>query len=110
MKGSLVTTQFSQSKLFLIAKIQIFTRYFNLVSFLIHKLFVELFGRKDLLINHVSCCLLLAYSDKDRYGLFRPVKSSPEDTNIEEEWKTMRNIHMDMNPWDFIEREDSSSR
>lgn len=40
----------------------------------------------------------------DRYGLFRPTKSS----NSKEDWsnrKTKTNLHLDMNPWHYVEEE-----
>jgi len=64
----------------------------------VYKVFTELYGRKDLFVNH------------DRYGLFRPtrgvtIKGTP--TNMSS-WKTFHNVHLDMNPWHFVEAEDRS--
>ena len=41
-------------------------------------------GTEDLIVNH------------DRYGMFRPAKEHPERA-------TMTNLHLDMNPWNYIE-------
>jgi hypothetical protein len=35
----------------------------------------------------------------DRYGCFRP-NGLPE---AKSEWKTLKNVHIDMNPWDYYD-------
>jgi len=53
----------------------------------------SLLDQKELLVNH------------DRYGLFRPTRDVVIDgtkTN-QPNWETDRNLHLDMNPWRFIE-------
>jgi len=98
----------------------------------VYKVFADLLGRTDLLVNH------------DRYGLFRPTKdveflnnsnnnkkengsqqdnknpnsnssASNTDSNAntktkkkdKPEWKTIRNVHLDMNPWTFVQSQTS---
>jgi len=52
-----------------------------------------LLGEDKLLMNH------------DRYGLFRPTVDVPINNEKKSfpQWKTMHNLHFDMNPWRFIE-------
>ena len=50
----------------------------------LHTAFATILGTKDLLVNH------------DRYGMFRPAKEHPDR-------ETMTNLHLDMNPWTYIE-------
>jgi hypothetical protein len=59
----------------------------------VYKVFANLLGRKDLLVNH------------DRYGLFRPTKNVKINGKkySQEQWKTFRNLHIDMNPWMHVE-------
>lgn len=54
----------------------------------LYEVYATLLGRKDLLVNH------------DRYGFFRPTEGLPE---ARKEWKTMRNLHFDMNAWYFVD-------
>lgn len=49
----------------------------------IHAAFARILGTENILTNH------------DRYGMFRPTKDYPNR-------KTMTNLHLDMNPWDYI--------
>jgi len=66
----------------------------------IYSVFSEITGKKELFVNH------------DRFGLFRPTKDVSfadgkgsfykED---KEEWKTFRNLHLDMNPWRYYSNE-----
>ena len=66
----------------------------------IYKVYSTLLGRKDLLVSI------------DRYGFFRPTKNVEiEKGKIEDfpKWKTNRNIHLDMNPWDYCSNINSSS-
>eukprot|EP01121_Diplochlamys_sp_Union-15-3_P020397 TRINITY_DN7951_c0_g1_i1.p1 TRINITY_DN7951_c0_g1~~TRINITY_DN7951_c0_g1_i1.p1 ORF type:complete len:304 (-),score=47.28 TRINITY_DN7951_c0_g1_i1:288-1145(-) len=58
------------------------------------KVFSVLLGTEDLLVN------------QDRYGFFRPtnsVKLADGTTKSFSERKTVYNVHLDMNPWSFIE-------
>lgn len=62
----------------------------------LHKAFSLVLGTDKLFVNH------------DRYGLFRPTKNVPTSQNSStfvdhKDWKTQPNIHLDMNPWGFIE-------
>ena len=50
----------------------------------LHTAFATIFRTANLLVNH------------DRYGMFRPAKDYPERV-------TMTNLHLDMNPWSYIE-------
>jgi len=50
----------------------------------LHRAFATVLETEDLLINH------------DRYGMFRPTKQYPDRS-------TMTNLHLDMNPWNYIE-------
>ncbi len=50
----------------------------------LHTAFATILGTENLLINH------------DRYGMFRPAKEHPKRA-------TMTNLHLDMNPWNYIE-------
>ena len=50
----------------------------------LHRAFAAILGTEDLLVNH------------DRYGMFRPTQQYPNRT-------TMTNLHLDMNPWNYIE-------
>jgi hypothetical protein len=60
--------------------------WFTLITVLmLLQVFSALYDRKDLLVNH------------DRYGLFRAIKKKPE--HLKEDWQTMENLHLDMNPW-----------
>jgi len=66
----------------------------------LYSVFSEIMGKKELLINH------------DRYGLFRPTKDVSFHDNKGElykqdkpEWKTFKNIHIDMNPWQYYSNE-----
>ena len=49
-----------------------------------HAAFARILGTEDLLTNH------------DRYGMFRPAKEHPGR-------RTQTNLHLDMNPWDYID-------
>jgi hypothetical protein len=69
----------------------------------LYKVYSELYGRPDLLVNH------------DRYGLFRPTRSVPIKKkgggvkNCKKElWKTWANLHLDMNPVQYVEEKDSA--
>lgn len=55
----------------------------------LHRAFATILRTDDLLVNH------------DRYGMFRPTKDHPER-------KTMTNLHLDMNPWNYIFDQDNS--
>jgi len=60
----------------------------------VYKVFANILGRKDLLANH------------DRYGLFRPttnLKLSDGTKVSNSNWKTINNLHIDMNPWMHVE-------
>lgn len=60
----------------------------------VHKVFSVLLGREDLLVN------------QDRYGFFRASKEVKlPDGTVKDfpERRTMRNLHLDMNPWAFTE-------
>jgi ectoine hydroxylase-related dioxygenase (phytanoyl-CoA dioxygenase family) len=50
---------------------------------IIHRLFSILLGSTELLVNHDRCCL------------FRP-------TAMNKEWETKANLHLDMNPWNWL--------
>jgi hypothetical protein len=53
-----------------------------------------LIGRRDL------------WSNIDRYGLFRPTENIPNVELISDDvstWKTIFNVHFDMNPWKYCE-------
>jgi hypothetical protein len=50
----------------------------------LHTAFATILGTENLLVN------------QDRYGMFRPAKEHPERA-------TMTNLHLDMNPWNYIE-------
>ncbi|KAL5474496.1 hypothetical protein EMCRGX_G026451 [Ephydatia muelleri] len=51
----------------------------------VYEVFANILGEKELMVN------------QDRYGLFRP--TIEEDGTVHDEWKTVRNVHLDMNPW-----------
>ncbi|CAF1599993.1 unnamed protein product [Rotaria magnacalcarata] len=55
----------------------------------LHTAFASVLGTENLLVN------------QDRYGMFRPTKEHPERS-------TMTNLHLDMNPWLYIDKEDNS--
>ena len=59
-------------------------------------MFKTLLGREDLLVNH------------DRAGLFRPTVGVGEKKENKESWKTTKNLHFDMSPWDYVADEDDS--
>ncbi len=50
----------------------------------LHTAFATILGTENLLVN------------QDRYGMFRPAKEHHERA-------TMTNLHLDMNPWNYIE-------
>ncbi|EGG23046.1 putative phytanoyl-CoA dioxygenase [Cavenderia fasciculata] len=93
----------------------------NRSSLNIHQVYANLLGRQDLYINH------------DRYGLFRPtllkdenmfpkmtpnhqyikeLENDPNHPNVFErpDWKTLRNVHLDCNPWAYLEEKTDSTR
>jgi len=55
--------------------------------------FSAVLDRKDLMVNH------------DRYGLFRPTSGVqfPDGIRNKFSWKTTRNLHLDVNPWTYVE-------
>ncbi|CAF3607368.1 unnamed protein product [Rotaria sp. Silwood1] len=55
----------------------------------LHTAFATIYGTENLLVNH------------DRYGMFRPTKEHPERA-------TITNLHLDMNPWNYIGDNDQS--
>ncbi|CAF3489343.1 unnamed protein product [Rotaria socialis] len=57
----------------------------------LHTAFASVLGTENLLVN------------QDRYGMFRPAKKHPERS-------TMTNLHLDMNPWLYIDEEDNSKQ
>lgn len=50
----------------------------------LHTAYATILGTNDLLVNH------------DRYGMFRPAKEHCDR-------RTMTNLHLDMNPWNYID-------
>eukprot|EP01112_Ceratiomyxa_fruticulosa_P021297 TRINITY_DN7437_c0_g2_i1.p1 TRINITY_DN7437_c0_g2~~TRINITY_DN7437_c0_g2_i1.p1 ORF type:complete len:379 (-),score=87.38 TRINITY_DN7437_c0_g2_i1:186-1322(-) len=70
----------------------------------LHRVGSIILERPDLFINH------------DRYGLFRPtrdVKIIESDGSVKSygdhpEFATDRNVHLDMNPWTYVNEQDSS--
>jgi len=65
----------------------------------LHKLFSLLLGTDNILVNN------------DRYGFFRPTKQVPIGTNVVDkpQWKTSSNLHMDMDPWGFVNKAENKS-
>ncbi|CAM4916512.1 unnamed protein product [Rotaria socialis] len=57
----------------------------------LHTAFASVLGTENLLVN------------QDRYGMFRPAKKHPERS-------TTTNLHLDMNPWLYIDEEDNSKQ
>ncbi|CAF5180762.1 unnamed protein product, partial [Rotaria magnacalcarata] len=57
----------------------------------LHTAFASVLGTENILVN------------QDRYGMFRPSKEHPERS-------TMTNLHLDMNPWLYIDQEDNSEQ
>ncbi|UJR07067.1 hypothetical protein I4U23_011355 [Adineta vaga] len=57
----------------------------------LHTAFATVLGTDDLLVN------------QDRYGMFRPTKDYPDRA-------TMTNLHLDMNPWNYIEDQDNADQ
>ncbi|CAF3232140.1 unnamed protein product [Rotaria socialis] len=55
----------------------------------LHTAFASVLGTENLLVN------------QDRYGMFRPAKKHPERS-------TTTNLHLDMNPWLYIDDDDNS--
>jgi hypothetical protein len=62
----------------------------------VHKAFSILFGNEDLIVNH------------DRGCLFRPTRgvTFPDGTRDRLEWETRDNLHLDMNPWLYMDGSD----
>jgi len=60
----------------------------------VHAVFSTILGTDDLLVNH------------DRYGLFRPTKNVQFSDGARDvpKWKTSLNLHLDMDPWGFMGR------
>eukprot|EP01012_Entosiphon_sulcatum_P050850 TRINITY_DN69800_c0_g1_i1.p1 TRINITY_DN69800_c0_g1~~TRINITY_DN69800_c0_g1_i1.p1 ORF type:complete len:360 (-),score=46.40 TRINITY_DN69800_c0_g1_i1:3-1055(-) len=59
----------------------------------VHKIFAALHGTPELLVNH------------DRYIVFRPTRDvSHGDAGVKDhpEWRTMQNLHLDMNPIHYV--------
>ena len=54
-----------------------------------YKVFQKFLGRDDLLVN------------LDRGVIYRPTVGVGEEGVEKPEWRTDRNLHLDMNPWDF---------
>ncbi|CAF1365520.1 unnamed protein product, partial [Adineta ricciae] len=61
----------------------------NRQSAALHAAYAAILGTEDLLVNH------------DRYGMFRPTRDYPQCS-------TRTNLHLDMNPWAYIEDQDNS--
>src|SRR3989338_7662606 len=59
----------------------------------LHRVYAELLGTEELLINH------------DRYGLFRPTKGE----KYQKKWATTPNCHLDCSPWDYFTKEESTA-
>jgi len=59
----------------------------------IYQVCSALLDSKEILVN------------QDRYGFFRPTKSIPIDGKRVDrtDWKTRLNLHLDMNPWKYVE-------
>jgi len=67
----------------------------------LHKAFATLLDTEELIVN------------QDRYGIFRPVFASENDAaeiqtkgakpKGRNDWKTVNNLHFDMNPWAYVE-------
>ncbi|CAF3787935.1 unnamed protein product [Adineta steineri] len=55
----------------------------------LHVAFAAILETENLLVNH------------DRYGMFRPAKEHPKRV-------TMTNLHLDMNPWNYIDDKDNT--
>ncbi|CAF1568674.1 unnamed protein product [Rotaria magnacalcarata] len=64
---------------------------FNRQTPALHTAFASVLGTENLLVSH------------DRYGMFRPTKEHPERA-------TATNLHLDMNPWLYIDKEDNSEQ
>ncbi|CAF2139798.1 unnamed protein product [Rotaria magnacalcarata] len=64
---------------------------FNRQNPALHTAFASVLRTENLLVSH------------DRYGMFRPSKEHPERS-------TMTNLHLDMNPWLYIDQEDNSEQ
>lgn len=61
-----------------------------------HSVFSGLFGNEDLIVNH------------DRGCLFRPTRDVIFSTGTKDmkEWETRDNLHLDMNPWLYLDGSD----
>ncbi|CAF0930362.1 unnamed protein product [Adineta steineri] len=57
----------------------------------LHVAFAAILETENLLVNH------------DRYGMFRPAKEHPKRV-------TMTNLHLDMNPWNYIDDKDNTQQ
>ncbi|CAF3309430.1 unnamed protein product [Rotaria socialis] len=64
---------------------------FNRQTPALHTAFSSVLGTENLLVSH------------DRYGMLRPAKKHPERS-------TTTNLHLDMNPWLYIDEEDNSKQ
>jgi len=62
----------------------------------IYKACSTILNRKDLMVNH------------DRYGFFRATKYPEDDDGYRAAWFTDYNLHLDMNPWNYIDESSSS--
>jgi len=63
----------------------------------IYKACSIILNRKDLMVNN------------DRYGLFRATKDPEADDGYRASWFTDYNLHLDMNPWNYLEEKNNSS-
>eukprot|EP01094_Clydonella_sp_ATCC50884_P021453 TRINITY_DN472_c0_g1_i2.p1 TRINITY_DN472_c0_g1~~TRINITY_DN472_c0_g1_i2.p1 ORF type:complete len:245 (+),score=52.17 TRINITY_DN472_c0_g1_i2:669-1403(+) len=60
----------------------------------LHAAYAAVYGEEALIVNH------------DRYGLFRPTQGEKGCSRA----RTIENLHLDMNPWEFCERRDSDAQ
>jgi len=63
----------------------------------IYQCFASIIGTENLIVSH------------DRWLLHRPTKDVGMMGVDKPEWETRRNIHLDMNPWEFMEDESKST-